>query len=170
MADADDGAGAADRPAPPAKFFRLPNFWAATPSAWFGVVESQFRLRNVDSEADRFALVAAVLPESSARRVAHLLADPPADCFTALKAALLSSHQLTDIQRAERLFNMDNLGSRRPMDLLSEMLELVKPGEEKTQLFAMLFLRRLPAQVRVQLTEDLTCELWLRRLTAAPPP
>ena len=40
------------------------------------------------------------------------------------------------------------------MELLTEMLELVKPGEEKTQLFAMLFLRRLPPQVRVLLTED----------------
>ena len=40
------------------------------------------------------------------------------------------------------------------MDLLTEMLELVKPGEEKTQLFAMLFLCHLPAQVRVLLTED----------------
>ena len=34
------------------------------------------------------------------------------------------------------------------------MLELVEPGEEKTKLFAMLFLRRLPPAVRVQLTED----------------
>ena len=40
------------------------------------------------------------------------------------------------------------------MDLLTEMVELVKPGEEKTQLFAILFLRRLPAQVCVLLTED----------------
>ena len=40
------------------------------------------------------------------------------------------------------------------MDLLIEMVELVKPGEEKTQLFAMLFMHRLPPQVRVQLTED----------------
>ena len=40
------------------------------------------------------------------------------------------------------------------MDLLAEMMELVKPGEEKTQLFAMLFLRRLPPHIRVQLTED----------------
>ena len=34
------------------------------------------------------------------------------------------------------------------------MLELVHPGEERTRLFAMLFLRRLPPMVRLQLTED----------------
>ena len=31
---------------------------------------------------------------------------------------------------------MDDLGSKRPMDLLNEMVELVTPGEEKTKLFA----------------------------------
>ena len=67
---------------------------------------------------------------------------------------MLSSHQLTEIQKVELFFNMDDLGSKRPMELLTEMMELVKPGEEKTQLFAMLFMRRLPPQVRVQLTED----------------
>ncbi len=74
------------------------------------------------SEADRIAHVVVVLPKSSACRVAHLLADPPEDSFLALKGALLSSHQLTDIQQAECLFNMDNLGSGPPMDLFSEML------------------------------------------------
>ena len=136
------------------KYFKLPEFWPSSPHAWFGIVEAQFRIRQVTSEDDRFMLVASILPESSVRKVAHLLSTPPADCYTQLKAALLSSHQLTDIQKAELLFNMDDLGSKRPMELLTKMMELVTPGEEKTRLFAMLFMRRLPAQVRVQLTED----------------
>ena len=117
-------------------FFKLPDFWPASPLTWFGIVEAQFDLRGVTSQREQFSLVAAVLPESSARKITHLLAAPPADCYTALKAALLQSHVLTDMQGMELLFNMDNLGSKRPMDLLTEMLELVKPGEEKTQLFA----------------------------------
>jgi len=151
----DAGVAAGQPSTAQAKFFKLPDFWPASPAAWFGVVDSQFRLRAVEREADKFALVAAVLPEVAARRVAHLLASPPAESpYTALKAALLSTHQLTDIQKAERLFNMDDLGARRPMELLTEMMELVQPGEEKTKLFAMLFLRKLPPAVRVQLTED----------------
>ena len=117
-------------------------------------MEDQFHIRQVTSEDDRFTLVASVLPETSVRKVAHLLSTPPADCYTQLKAALLSSHQLTDIQKSELLFNMDDLGSKCPMEPLTEMMELVTPGEENTRLFAMLFMRRLPAQVRVQLTED----------------
>lgn len=51
---------------------------------------------------------------------------------------------------------MEPLGSRRPMDLLTEMMELVRPGEEKTQLFAMLFLRRLPRRSECSLLKTIT--------------
>lgn len=136
------------------RYFKLPDFWPSSPHAWFGIIESQFELRNVLSQRDRFGLVASVLPETSARKLTHLLSAPPENCYDALKAAILDTHQLTEMQKMDLLFNMDELGSKRPMDLLSEMLELVRPGEEKTSLFAMLFLRRLPCQVRAQLTED----------------
>ena len=82
------------------KYFKLPDFWPSSPHAWFSIVETQFQLREVTTEADHFTLVASVLPESSARRVAHLLTTPPEDCYTQLKAFLLSYHQLTVIQKA----------------------------------------------------------------------
>lgn len=138
----------------PPRFFKLPDFWTASPAAWFGVAEAQFLLRGTASQRDRFALVAAVLPEASARRVNHILAAPGDNSYDDLKAALLVAHQLTSYQKAEKLFSSEPLGDRRPSELLSEMLELVHPGEERTRLFAMLFLRRLPAAVRLQLTED----------------
>jgi len=136
------------------KYFKLPDFWPSSIAAWFGVAEAQFDLRGVTSQRARFGLVASILPEASAKKVTHLLQSPSATCYDDLKKALLSSHLLSEVQRMDMLFNMDPLGSRRPSDLLSEMLELVDPGEEKTKLFARLFLRRLPAPVRVQLTED----------------
>ena len=147
-------AGPAAQAAGGSRYFKLGDFWPASPHAWFGIIESQFTLRNITSQQEKFGLVASVLPEASARKITHLLSSPPVDCYDAIRAAILSTHQVTEMQRMELLFNMDHLGSKRPMDLLSEMLELVKPGEEKTQLFAMLFIRRLPPQVRVQLTED----------------
>jgi hypothetical protein len=138
----------------PTRYFKLPDFWSSSPHAWFGVVESQFDLRNITSQRDKFSLVAAVLPEASGRKLSSLLTSPPVDCYTALKQAILHTHQLTEMQKMELLFNMEDLGSKRPMDLLTEMQELVRPGDEKSHLFAMLFLRRLPCHVRALLTED----------------
>ena len=53
--------GAADAPGS-THFFKLPDFWPASPHAWFGVVEAQFAIRNITRERDRFGLVTAVLP------------------------------------------------------------------------------------------------------------
>ena len=86
--------------------------------------------------------------------MAHLLANPGDTSYTDLKAALLSAHQLTSFQKAERLFSSDPLGDLRPSELLLELLEWVHPGDERSRLFAMLFLHRLPAAIRLQLTED----------------
>ena len=90
------------------------------------------------SSSSVFALVTTVLPETSARLVAHILAAPGEECYDDLKTALLAAHQLTSYQKAERLFSAEALGERRPSELLSEMLELVHPGEERTRLFSML--------------------------------
>ena len=138
----------------PPRFFKLPDLWTASPAAWFGVAEAQFLLRGTLSQQDRFALVVTILPEASARRVAHILAAPGDNSYNDLKAALLVAHQLTSYQKAKKLFSSEPLGDRRPSELLSEMLELVYPGEERSRLFAMLFLHRLPAAVRLQLTKD----------------
>jgi len=102
----------------------------------------------------RFSLVTSKIPESSARKVSHLLTTPSESCYVDLKTALLSTHQLTEIQKSDRLFDMVNLGARWPMDLLAEMIEVVKPGEEKTQLFGMLFMWCLPPAVQAQLMEE----------------
>ena len=101
-----------------------------------GSAETQLLLRNINSQQERFALVAAVLPEASTRGMAHLFANPGDTSYTDLKAALLSAHQLTSFQKAERLFSSEPLGDRRPSELLSELLEWVHPGDERSRLFA----------------------------------
>ena len=117
-------------------------------------MESQFEVSGVPTERDKFGLVTGMLLELSARKITHLLQAPLANRYTALKAVLLSVLQLTNMQHMEALFSMDNISNKRPMDLLSEMMDLVRPGEEKTEIFPILFMPRLPAQVCCQLTED----------------
>ena len=92
------------------RFFKLPGFWTASPAAWFGVAEAQFLLRNIANQPERLTLVTAVLPEASARCVAHLLANPGDNCYNDLKAALLAAYQLTSFQKVERLFSAEPLG------------------------------------------------------------
>jgi hypothetical protein len=78
-------------------------------------------------------------------------ATPAANPYTVLKGRLLSSHQQTDFQRAEMLFDMPALGNRKPSQLMASMLEVCPRGAEKCILFLCLFLRRLPRELRVLL-------------------
>ena len=95
----------------PPRFYKLPDFWSTSPAAWFGVIEAQFQLRGTDAQRDKFALVTAVLPEASARRVAHILTAPTDTCYDELKTALLAAHQLTSTRRRSDSSPRNRLGS-----------------------------------------------------------
>jgi hypothetical protein len=61
------------------------------------------------------------------------------------------SHQLTPIQKAAKLMDQPDLGSRQPSQLLAELLQDCPPGEQGTAFFQAVFLKRLPANIQVHL-------------------
>jgi hypothetical protein len=88
-----------------------------------------------------------------------------------LKEDLLQQHTLTKYQRIERLLAVGPLGSRRPSQLLAEMMELCPDDEEASCFFVFFFLQRLPAWQRIQLESDDQDDVggWRRRQTACLP-
>jgi len=133
----------------------LPAFWSANASGWFAHVESRFRTRRIFDEWDRFDLIVAALDSETILSVHHLVTSPPEDePYTALKQGLLHNHQLTDYQRIEKLFAVETLGSRKPTQLLSQMMELCPEGEQQSKFFVFLFLHRLPGWLRIMLGDD----------------
>jgi hypothetical protein len=162
MSDSDDAAPAAGPSAPVAAVpdrgyssLHLPEFWPETPAAWFLHAESKFRLKHITSEWDRYDHLVGALPRASVRLVLDLLENPDEQApYSALKEKLLSSHELTNFERIEKLFQMEPLGGRKPTELLSEMLEICPRGQESNMFFMFLFLQRLPRELRVLLDED----------------
>ena len=137
--------------APRAPLVKLPEFWDASPAAWFAHTESQFDLYGVNDDNRRYHHVVAALPASVATRIVGLLSQPPAgDKYAALKFQLLYNFSLSDAERADELFALNGLGARRPSQLMEHMLALLgdhAPGF----LFIQLFLRQLPVAVRTAL-------------------
>jgi hypothetical protein len=118
-------------------------------------LESRFRTRRIFDEWDRFDLIVAALDSNTILSVHHLVTSPPEDePYTALKEGLLHNHQLTDYQRIEKLFAVETLGSRKPTQLLSQMMELCPEGEQQSKFFVFLFLHRLPGWLRIMLGDD----------------
>ena len=156
-----------DPPPPPGRFvnMKLPAFWSDAPVAWFAAVEAQFQLRQVTSQSERFCHLTAALDKASLKKVVHIVTTPdPLQPYTVLKEALLTSHHMTDFQRVELLNAMEPLGGRKPSELLADMLELCPPTQHNNVFFAVLFLQRLPREIRVLLTHEDHTDL--RRLAA----
>jgi hypothetical protein len=131
---------------------KLACFWPQNPALWFAQAECQFQVKGVTSQFDRYCHVVAALPHDSLRLVVDLMEVPPiASSYDDIQQQLVASHQLSDFQKAEKLFLMQPLGIRKPSEMITAMLEFCPRGEEKTNLFACLFLQRLPKEIRVLL-------------------
>ena len=130
---------------------KLPEFWESSAAAWFAQTEAQFALRDITADTTRYYYVVSALGSSTASRVVSLLKYPPAtDKYAALKAHLLKTFELSDAERASRLFSLQGLGDSKPSELMGRMLDLL--GEHSPHfLFTQLFLRQLPSQVRAAL-------------------
>jgi hypothetical protein len=150
MAENNDAVNAAAAP----HHLRLPSFWCDAPRSWFTMAEAQFRLHNITEDNNRYLCLIAALPRKAFCLVAHLVErdDQPVDAQ--LRAALLTSHTMSDYQRVELLSRVEPLGGHKPSDLLAVMLELCPRGHETSPFFGYLFLQRLPREIRVLLAEE----------------
>jgi hypothetical protein len=133
----------------------LPPFWTDNAAGWFAHMESRFRAKGVMEEWDRFDHTVAALSKEIVQLCFHAVAHPDDDePYTVLKEDLLQQHTLTKYQRIERLLAFGPLGSRRPSQLLAEMMELCPDDEEASCFFVFFFLQRLPAWLCLQLEGD----------------
>lgn len=121
---------------------KLPEFWESSASAWFAQTEAQFALRDITADITKYYYVVSALGSSTASRVVSFLKSPPTEGrYDVLKAHLLKTFELSDAERASKLFSLHGLGDGKPSELMDRMLELL--GEHKPDfLFLNLFLRQ----------------------------
>ena len=114
-------------------------------------MEEHFDKSNVTDGDDQYNHVVAMLDSSTAARVVGFLSTPPTtNQYERLKALLLETFELSTAERVRRLFDMSDLGDERPSSRMERMLNLLST-EEPMILFTELFMRTLPAQVRMAL-------------------
>lgn len=132
---------------------KLPDFWKTDPEMWFAQAEAQFILANVTKDETKFYHIVAKVDQSVICHIADLVSTPPADNkYKALKDRLISRFALSPEARLERLLGSTDLGDLRPTHLLAKMQELATGLNVNDNLLKMLFLQRMPANVRPILT------------------
>ena len=159
---------------------KIPPFWPTDPLVWFAQVEAQFATRNITTERTRFDHVVAALSNEFATEVRDIILNPPeADPYSKLKDLLIKRTAASERKRLQLLFTAEELGDRKPTQLLRRMQQLLGDSAgplPDNSLLRELFFQRLPGHVRMVLASsgdtvslDTLADMADKMLEVAPP-
>ncbi|PIK36447.1 hypothetical protein BSL78_26725 [Apostichopus japonicus] len=156
MATPDETATTMSKPEPPqessitAVNLRLPPFYPNDPALWFGQVESLFVTRRITSQDTKFAFVISSLQPEVAQEIRDILLTPPSkNRYDFLKSELIKRTSQSEQKRLRQLLTTEDLGDRKPSQLLRRMYQLLGDQQLESSILKQLFLQRLPTNVQL---------------------
>ena len=128
---------------------------------WFAQVDAQFTTRNITSEKTKFDYVVASLAPEFAQEVRDLILNPLASSPYSDLRKILMERTTASERHLQQLFNAEELGDRKPTQLLRRMQQLLRDKASSTDASFLreLFLQRLPPNVRMVLASSETTDL-----------
>ncbi|XP_075527660.1 uncharacterized protein LOC142559865 [Dermacentor variabilis] len=141
---------------------RFPQYWNQLPLAWFLQAVLQFQVAGIRSQTPKFHYTVAALSPAAIDEVADLLSSPLSTAaYDDLKAALLQRTAASQRSRIQQLLSAEELGDRRPSQLLRRMRQLLGNNARSIDdaLLRELSLQRLPANAQMVLATASTMDL-----------
>eukprot|EP00794_Sanderia_malayensis_P020953 gene20953-biopygen15459 len=142
-------------PSPPqaivsAASIKIPPFWPNDPTVWFAQIEAQFFTRNISTQATKFAYVVGALQPEIAQEIRDILITPPThNPYDRLKEELIKRTSVSEEKRLHQLLQSEELGDRKPSQLLRHMHQLLGDNRLDERILKQLFLQRLPSNAQL---------------------
>ena len=133
---------------------KIPPYWTSDPQIWFVQVEAQFAASNITAQKTMYHHVVGSLSPEIATEIRDLLLGPPEDRpYDALKKKLIERTAESEQRRVQQLLTAEELGDRKPTQLLRRMHQLLGEKMQTTDgsIIKELFMQRLPTNVRMVL-------------------
>ena len=109
-------------------------------------MDAQFRTRNIVQDSTKYDYIVGSLSPETAGEIRELLMDPTeGDKYQDIKRALLKQIQMSDQKRLQELLSKEDLGDRKPTQILRSMKQLVGDTVFDPKMMRALFIQKLPA-------------------------
>lgn len=159
---------------------QIPIFNRADPALWFIMCESTFALATPKAITDpttKYNYIVSHLPPDTATLVRDVLMKPDAtDPYAQIKGELITRSGESSQQEIRKLLSGEELGSRKPSELLRNMKRRAETLSVPDNLMLELFLQRLPSSVQTilaavsELTLEKAAEIADRIIEVSPSP
>lgn len=131
---------------------QIPVYNRSDPALWFVMCESTFALatpKPITESQTKYNYVVSHLPPDTASLVRDILMKPDAnDPYSQLKTELINRSGESSQQEIRQLLSGEELGTRKPSELLRNMKRRAESLNVPENLMMELFLQRLPASVQ----------------------
>lgn len=159
---------------------QIPLYNRADPALWFVMCESTFALatpKAISESVTKYNYIVSHLPPDVASIIRDILMQPDAtDPYGVLKKELIARSGESSQQEIRQLLSGEELGNRKPSDLLRSMKRRAESLNVPDKLMLELFLQRLPNSIQTilaavsELTLDKAAEISDRILEVTPSP
>lgn len=130
----------------------IPPFIQVDPALWFHMLESTFALASpkpITEERTKFNYVVAHLPPNIATVVRDVIMQPNAtNPYTDLKSKIIERCSESKSQEIRRLLAGENLGDRKPSELLRIMQRRAESHKIDDSLLFEIFMQAMPTSVQ----------------------
>lgn len=131
---------------------KIPPFWPEDAALWFAQIEGQFHVSNITADATKFHHVVSHLDYNIAAEVKDIIVSPPAtDKYQKLKSTLINRLSQSRDQRLKQLLMHEELGDRKPSQLLRHMQSLAGTTSDPNDFVRTMWIGRLPTNIQTVL-------------------